>query len=350
MIHSTKPKPGNSVPGLKANSLSRRGFLGAATTLAAGAWVHSAICADRDWSGQSPIRYPDPDIIALEPAFEKYIQGNSPLRRLHTGLLWAEGPAWNGAGNYLVWSDIPNNAQMRYLPEDGHVSVMRSNSNFSNGNTFDWQGRQVSCEHATRRVARYESDGRITVLADTFDSKPFNAPNDVVVHPDGGIWFTDDAGETWSQRGEGMRADHVPPELVHDPIAQDVHCLVQCPYAPNRMWVQHHNGIFVSSDEGKNFTEIKDVPPSVFGFPVVVHPRDPDTGPLHDPVATYVLACGLRNLKQVYVGGKLVADGPVMRSYDESVAIREAYARVARIEGLLAAEESPAAKPFVLPP
>lgn len=164
---------------------NRRAFV---TALAASA--ASSVFA-RDWSGRTLERYPDPDIIALEPAFEKYIQGNSPLRRLHTGLLWAEGPAWNGTGNYLVWSDIPNNAQMRYLPEDGHVSVLRSNSNFSNGNTFDFQGRQISCEHATRRVTRYEQNGSITVLADKFEGKPFNAPNDVVVHPDGGVWFTD---------------------------------------------------------------------------------------------------------------------------------------------------------------
>lgn len=166
-------------------STSRRAFL---TSLAASA-ATSALA--RDWSGRTPERYPDPDVIAVDPSFSKYIQGNSPIRRLHTGLLWAEGPAWNGAGNYLVFSDIPNNAQMRYLPEDGHVSVMRNNSNFSNGNTFDWQGRQISCEHATRRVARYELNGKITVLADTFDGKPFNAPNDAVVHPDGGVWFTD---------------------------------------------------------------------------------------------------------------------------------------------------------------
>jgi gluconolactonase len=164
---------------------SRRTFL---TTLASSA-AASAIA--RDWTGQVPERYPDPDVIALEPAFGKYIQGNSPLRRLHTGMLWAEGPAWNGSGNYLVWSDIPNNAQMRYLPEDGHVSVMRNNSGNSNGNTFDLQGRQISCEHANRRVVRYELNGQITVLASEFEGKPLNAPNDVVVHPDGGVWFTD---------------------------------------------------------------------------------------------------------------------------------------------------------------
>ena len=93
----------------------------------------------------------------------------------------------------------------------------------------------------------------------------------------GGIWHSADSGASWTQRGEGMRADHVPPELTHDPIAQDVHRLAQCPAAPTRMWVQHHNGIFVSSDEGRNFKEIKGVEPSTFGFGVVVHPRDPDT-------------------------------------------------------------------------
>src|SRR5262249_45974015 len=85
----------------------------------------------------------------------------------------------------------------------------------------------------------------------------------------GGIWCTEDSGATWSQRGEGMRADHVPPELTHDPIAQDVHCLAQCRAAPERMWVQHHNGIFVSSDGARTFAEITGVEPSSFGFPVV---------------------------------------------------------------------------------
>ena len=145
----------------------------------------------RDWSGKTPERYPDPDVIVLEPEFEKLIQGNAPIRRLHTGMLWAEGPAWNGTGNYLVFSDIPNNAQMRYLPEDGHVSVMRNNANNSNGNTFDLQGRQISFEHGTRRVVRYELDGKISVLAEKFEGKPLNAPNDGAVHPDGSIWFTD---------------------------------------------------------------------------------------------------------------------------------------------------------------
>ena len=93
----------------------------------------------------------------------------------------------------------------------------------------------------------------------------------------GGIWFTEDTGESWTLRGEGMRAEYAPPEQTHDPIAQDVHCLVQCRAAPERMWVQHHNGIFASSDESQTFIEITGVEPSTFGFAVAVHPRDPDT-------------------------------------------------------------------------
>ena len=147
--------------------------------------------AQRDWSEQNPVRYPDADIVVLDKRFAKYKLGGTSIHRLYTGALWAEGPAWNGVGQYLVWSDIPNDRQLRWLPEDGHVSVMRQPSNNSNGNTFDFQGRQLSCEHETRRVVRYEHDGSVTVLTDKFQGKPYNAPNDIVVHPEGDIWFTD---------------------------------------------------------------------------------------------------------------------------------------------------------------
>jgi hypothetical protein len=106
---------------------------------------------------------------------------------------------------------------------------------------------------------------------------PRNSKRVWVAVSTGGIWLTEDAGASWIQRGEGMRAEYVPTELAHDPNSQDVHCLAQCATAPHRMWVQHHNGIFVSSDEAKTFSEIRDVEPSTFGFAVVVHPRDPDT-------------------------------------------------------------------------
>src|SRR5437762_4449623 len=108
----------------------------------------------------------DPDIIAVDPSFEDLAQPNTAIKRLYTGLLWAEGPAWSAQGRYLLWSDIPNNRQMRWSEDDGRVTVFRSPSNNSNGNSFDFQGRQLSCEHLTRRVVRYEHDGTSTVLAD----------------------------------------------------------------------------------------------------------------------------------------------------------------------------------------
>ncbi len=156
-----------------------------------GAALIPTLTTARDWSGGEPVRYPDPDVVVLDKRFEKYKLINAAVQRLHTGLLWAEGCAWNSAGHYLVWSDVANNRQYRWLDEDGHVSVYRNPSNNSNGNTFDYQGRQVSCEHDGRRVVRHEHNGAVTVLADKWNGKPLNAPNDVVVHPDGGIWFTD---------------------------------------------------------------------------------------------------------------------------------------------------------------
>jgi gluconolactonase len=145
----------------------------------------------RNWSGDQLVRYPDPDVVALDNRFRRYIVGNTVIQRLFTGTLWAEGVAWNGVGRYLVWSDIPNNRQMRWIEEDGRVTVFRSPSGFSNGNTFDYEGRQLSCEHGGRRVARYESNGTVTTIADKFQGKRLNSPNDIAVHPDGGIWFTD---------------------------------------------------------------------------------------------------------------------------------------------------------------
>jgi gluconolactonase len=147
----------------------------------------------RDFSSRgAPTTYfTDPDVLTIEPRFDGLRQPNAPIQRLWTGALWSEGPAWNSQGRYLVWSDIPNNRQLRWIEEDGHVSVFRAPSNNSNGNTFDFQGRQISCEHVTRRVVRYELDGSVNIIASAFNGKRLNSPNDVVPHPDGSYWFTD---------------------------------------------------------------------------------------------------------------------------------------------------------------
>ncbi len=190
------------LPELNSFGPDRRRFLtraGAAVlaTLAAreGLFAQDQKAApNRDWSGNTPTRYPDPDIISLDERFNKYKLGNTPIQRVYhsQNMLWAEGPAWSGVDRYLLWSDIPNDIQLRWIEETQNVSTFRHPSGNSNGNTFDWIGRQLSCEHGNRRVVRYEHDGSVTVLATEFEGKPFNAPNDVVVHPeDGSIWFTD---------------------------------------------------------------------------------------------------------------------------------------------------------------
>jgi gluconolactonase len=168
----------------------------------------------RNWANPEPFRYPDPDVIALDPRFRRYIVGNTSIKRIHVGSFWAEGPAWNGVGRYLVWSDIPNNVQNRWIEDDGRVTEFRKPSGNSNGNTFDFEGRQLSCEHGGRRVVRYEGNGTVTVIADKFQGKKLNSPNDVVVHPDGGIWFTD---PIYGIRGnyEGNRADSETKEAVY---------------------------------------------------------------------------------------------------------------------------------------
>jgi gluconolactonase len=147
----------------------------------------------RDFGPGAPpnVYFNDPDILSLDPSFNQYVQPNAPIQRLWTGGLWLEGPAWNSVGRFLVFSDIPNNRQLRWIEDDGRVAIYRAPSNNSNGNTFDFEGRQLSCEHLTRRVVRYEHDGSITVIAESFDGKRFSSPNDVVAHPDGGYWFTD---------------------------------------------------------------------------------------------------------------------------------------------------------------
>ena len=127
----------------------------------------------------------------IDPRFNECLVGHARVERLWTGARWSEGPAWFAAGRYLIWSDIPNNRMLRFDETDGSVSVFRHPSNYSNGNTVDAQGRLVSCEHFARRVTRTEHNGSITVIADGFDGKRLNSPNDVVVKSDGSIWFTD---------------------------------------------------------------------------------------------------------------------------------------------------------------
>ena len=137
------------------------------------------------------LRYPDPAIRALDPSFRRLHLPLSSVERLWTGSRWGEGPVWLGEMRCLLWSDIPNNRVLRWEEETGQVTTFRKPSGNANGHTRDRQGRIIACEHGGRRVIRYEYDGAITVIADSYQGKRLNSPNDVVVKSDGSIWFTD---------------------------------------------------------------------------------------------------------------------------------------------------------------
>src|SRR5688572_12996005 len=167
---------------------TRREFLAAAAGATASATCASVAFAQQ-W--QPSQRYPDPLVKAIDPSFNKYKLGLAKIEKIADGCRWSEGPVWFGDGRYLLWSDIPNNRIMKWDEETGAVTVFRKPSNNSNGNTRDRQGRLVTCEHDARRVTRTEYDGTITVIADKFEGKPLNSPNDIVCRSDGSIWFTD---------------------------------------------------------------------------------------------------------------------------------------------------------------
>src|ERR1700730_17240932 len=194
--------------------MDRRAFLAASAATAAMAGAKTA-AADTLPLGPLPdMRYPD---VRLESADKKFFgthfpafAGTAGVERVATGFRWAEGPAFSREGNYLLFSDIPNNRIMRLLWDDNHLSVFREPSNNSNGNTIDPQGRLVTCEHSARRVTRTELDGTITIIADKYNGKPLNAPNDVVVASNGSIWFTDP--------GYGIKGDY---EGLKAPFEQD---------------------------------------------------------------------------------------------------------------------------------
>ena len=146
----------------------------------------------RDFSpGAPPAFNPDPDIIKVEPAFNGLLIGQEVIRRVHTGLHLAEGPAWSSLGQYAIFSDVKNDTLYRYIWETGEVTVFRRPSFSTNGNSFDFQGRQLSTQDFFRRVVRWEADGSMTILADNYNGTPLNSPNDLAPHKDGSVWFTD---------------------------------------------------------------------------------------------------------------------------------------------------------------
>jgi gluconolactonase len=180
-------------------------------------------------------RYPDTHIEVIDKKRFKGRVGTGAVERVATGFRWTEGPAYFRAGRYLIFSDLPNNRQMRLLEDDNHLSVFREPSGNANGSTIDREGRLITCEHANRRVIRFELDGAITVIADRYNGKRFNSPNDVVVASDGSIWFSD---PTYGILGdyEGFKAE--PEQEKHyvfrvDPKSGEVKAVVDDFTQPN---------------------------------------------------------------------------------------------------------------------
>jgi gluconolactonase len=189
-------------------------------------------------------RYPDPSVEVLHESFVGLRLFSASVEQLYTGCRWSEGPVWFGDLRSLLWSDIPNNRILRYDDASGAVSVFRQPSNFANGLARDRQGRLHACEHLTRRITRTEYDGSITVLADRWQGKRLNSPNDIVCASDGGIWFTDPlfgiAGH-W----EGEPAESETPWAVYriDPASGALERKIDDLAAPN--------GLAFSPDEKK---------------------------------------------------------------------------------------------------
>jgi gluconolactonase len=178
-------------------------------------------------------RYPDPDIIVMDPSFAKYrVLGG--IEKLAAGCRWSEGPVWFGDGRYLLWSDIPNNRILKWEEETGAVSVFRRPSDNANGNTRDRQGRLITCEHDSRRVTRTEYDGSITVLADNYGGKKLNSPNDVVVARDGAIWFTDPPfGILGFYEGHRAESEVAPAVYRFDPASGELRMMTDEVPGPN---------------------------------------------------------------------------------------------------------------------
>ncbi len=192
---------------------------------------------------------------AHDPVFSTFVLGNAPVKQLATGFDWVEGPVWFGDAECLYFSDIPNNRIMR-VTQSGALSTYRAPSNFANGNTRDLQGRLISCEHGTRRVTRTEYDGQITVLADSFDGKPLNSPNDVVVKSDGSIWFSDPHYGIMTNY-EGFKAKQELPCNVYriDPETGEISAVVTDMACPNGLAFSPDESILYVADTGKMFDE-----------------------------------------------------------------------------------------------
>ena len=188
----------------------------------------------------------------FDKRFSRYLIPIVFLEKLHGGMRWAEGPVYFGDQRCLIWSDLPNNRMLRWDEETGQVTIFRSPSNFSNGNTRDREGRLVTCEHRGRRVTRTELSGRITVLADNYQGKRLNSPNDVVVKSDGTVWFTDPTYGISAEYEGGKAESEIGGCNVYrlDPRTGDLRIVVDDFSRPNGLAFSPDESILYIADSG----------------------------------------------------------------------------------------------------
>ncbi len=191
----------------------------------------------------------------VDPVFAQYVMGNAPVKQLATGFDWVEGPVWFGDANCLLFSDIPNNRILRWTPDHG-ISTYRAPSNYANGHTRDMQGRLISCEHGLRRVTRTEHDGKVTVLADAFNGKPLNSPNDVVVKSDGSIWFSDPHYGIMTNY-EGFAGVQENPCVVYRLTEQGLTVMIDDLNCPNGLAFSPDERHLYVADTGRMFSQDK---------------------------------------------------------------------------------------------
>ncbi|MEM8690435.1 MAG: SMP-30/gluconolactonase/LRE family protein [Pseudomonadota bacterium] len=191
----------------------------------------------------------------IDPIFDSYVLGNAPVKQLATGFDWVEGPVWFGDANCLLFSDIPNNRIMRWSPDTG-ISTYRAPSNFANGHTRDLEGRLISCEHGTRQVSRTEHDGTITVIANSFEGKRLNSPNDVVVKSDGSIWFTDPHYGIMTNYEGHKSEQELPCNLYRvDPHTSAISVMVSDGNCPNGLAFSPDETRLYMADTGRMFSD-----------------------------------------------------------------------------------------------